>query len=184
MAVALFMTGFAVGGPTPNMENILAEHGFSVGQAASLTPLIGASVIFGRLSAGWLMDRVWAPLVAMVLLLLPAGACLLLAHGPLSYASAFVAISLIGVAAGMESDLVAFLVARYFGLKNYASIYGVIYVFYAMSASAAAGVFGWAFDTTNSYAGILTASAVILVAGALSFLALGRYRFVGAAAQK
>ena len=55
------------------------------------------------------MDRVWAPLVAMVLLALPAGACLMLAHGPATYVSVVVAISLIGLAAGMELDLVAFL---------------------------------------------------------------------------
>jgi hypothetical protein len=38
-------------------------------------------------------------------------------------------------------------------------------------------VFGRAFDQTHSYAGILTAGAVVLVVGAASFLLLGRYRF-------
>lgn len=166
------------------MENILAEHGFSAVQAASLTPLIGPSVIFGRLASGWLMDRIWAPLVAMVLLVLPTGACLVLAHGPLSDAGAVAAILLIGLAAGMESDLVAFLVARYFGLKNYASIYGLIYVFYGPAGAVAAATFGWAYDRTDSYAAILTVSAAILVVGGLSFLTLGRYRFAGPSAHR
>lgn len=177
LTAAVTATGFALGGPTPNMENILGQHGFTPLQVTSLTPLIGASVILGRLMSGWLMDRIWAPAVAFVLLCLPAGACLLLASGSLTYAEAFVAIGLIGLSAGMESDLVAFLVARYFGLRKYASIYGLIYVCYALSGSVAASVFGRAFDQTHSYAGILTAGAVVLVIGAASFLMLGRYRF-------
>ena len=177
MGVALVSTAFAVGGPTPNMENILAQHGFSPARAATLTPLIGGSVIAGRLASGWLMDRVWAPLVAFVLLSLPATACLVLAHGSVSYAAAGGAIALIGLAAGMESDLVAFLVARYFGLRSYGSIYGSIYVFYALGGAVAASVFGWAYDRTHSYASVLTVSAAILVAGGAAFLALGRYRF-------
>jgi len=159
------------------MENILAQHGFSAGTAATLTPMIGASVIAGRLASGWLMDRVWAPLVAFVLLVLPAVACLVLAHGPLSYATAAGAIALIGLAAGMESDLVAFLVARYFGLRSYGAIYGLIYVFYALGGAVAASVFGWAYDQTHSYTAVLTVSAAILVAGGAAFLLLGRYRF-------
>jgi MFS family permease len=179
MGVALVTTAFAVGGPTPNMENILAQHGFSSARAATLTPLIGASVIAGRLASGWLMDRVWAPLVAFVLLTLPALACLLLAQGQLSYPAAALAIALIGLAAGMESDLVAYLVARYFGLRKYSSIYGSIYVFYALGGAIAASVFGWAYDRTHSYSSVLTISAAILVAGGAAFLTLGRYRFRG-----
>ncbi len=177
LCLGLGATGFALGGSTPNMENILATHGFSLAQAGSLTPMIGASVILGRLLSGWLMDRFWAPLVAFVMLCMPAGACLLLGGGSLSYAEAFAAISLIGVSAGMESDLASYLVARYFGLRHYASIYGIIYVFYGFGGSVAAGVFGWAYDRTHSYASVLGAAAVILIAGAASFLTLGRYRF-------
>jgi MFS family permease len=177
LAAALTSTGFALGGPTPNMENILGQHGFTPLQIVSLTPFIGASVIVGRLLSGWLMDRIWAPAVAFVLLCVPAGACLLLASSSLTYAGAFAAIGLIGMSAGMESDLVAFLVARYFGLRKYASIYGLIYVCYGLSGSVAAGVFGRAFDKTHSYSGILTIGAAILVVGATSFLTLGRYRY-------
>ena len=42
-------------------------------------------MILGRLMSGWLMDRIWAPVVAFVLLCLPATACLLLASGSLTY---------------------------------------------------------------------------------------------------
>jgi predicted MFS family arabinose efflux permease len=177
IAGAVGATAFAVGGPTPNMENILATHGFSLAQVTSLTPLIGGSVILGRLASGWLMDRVWAPAVGCVLLCLPAVACLMLAGRGLSYAAAFGAIAMIGLAAGMESDLVAFLVARYFGISNYASIYSLIYLVYALGGAVAASAFGRAYDLTHAYSGILTVAAVLLAAGAVSFLTLGAYRF-------
>ncbi len=177
IGAAVASTAFAVGGPTPNMENILSSHGFSVVQVTSLTPLIGASVILGRLASGWLMDRVWAPAVASALLCLPALACLILAGHALSYPQAFVAIGMIGLAAGMESDLVAFLVARYFGIRNYASVYSLIYLLYALGGAVAASAFGRAYDQTSSYSGILTVAAVMLLLGAASFLTLGRYRF-------
>jgi predicted MFS family arabinose efflux permease len=180
LCVALFVTAFAVGGPTPNMENILGSQGFAKGQVVTLTPLIGASVIVGRVMSGFLMDRVWAPLVAFLLLCLPAGACLLLGAPGLTYPAAFAAIGLIGVAAGMESDLVAFLVARYFGLKSYGAVYGLIYVCYAMGGAVAAGAFGWAYDKAGSYQGVLAVSAALLVMGAAAMLTLGRYRYAAA----
>ncbi len=177
IGAAVVATGFALGGPVPNMESILKTNGFALATIVTLTPLSGFSVIIGRVAAGWLMDRFWAPAVAFSMLLLPAASCWILAHGPLTYETAFLAISLIGLCAGMESDLVAFLIARYFGLRNYTSIYSLVYVFYAMSASLAAWMFGAIFDRTQSFDAVLTVCALILIGGAAAFLALGRYRF-------
>ena len=78
----------------------------------------------------------------------------------------------------MESDLVAFLVARYFGLRKYGSIYGLIYVCYALSGSwwrrpSLAGPSTRPIPTGASS----RTGAIILVVGAASFLTLGRYRF-------
>lgn len=177
IGVAVVASGFALGGPVPNMESILKTNGFALATIVTLTPLSGFSVIIGRVVAGWLMDRMWAPGLAFGMLLLPAASLWILAHGPLTYETAFLAICMIGLCAGMESDLVAFLIARYFGMRNYASIYSLVYVFYGMSASLAAWAFGAVFDVTLSFDGILTACAVILILGAALFLALGRYRF-------
>jgi predicted MFS family arabinose efflux permease len=176
LALAFLPISFAVGGPIPNMENILKLAGFTPDKIVTLASLIGLSVIGGRVIGGWLIDRIWAPAVALALIGAPAAACWLLAHGPLTYGICALSIIMIGFAAGVEYDLMAFLVARYFGMKSYAAIYGALYGFFAAGAGVAPVVFGQAFDRTHSYAQPLILSAGMLLAGALLLLTLGRYR--------
>ena len=177
------ITGWGVGGPIPNMENIVKTAGFSGPDIVSLVSLIGLSVIAGRVVGGWLIDRFWAPGIAFFMLSAPALACWMFAHGDLTYATAAGSIILIGFAAGVEYDLMAFLVARYFGLKSYGAIYGSLYGFFALGAGIGPVVFGRAFDATGNYDGPLMLSASLLVAGAVLLLLLGRYRTFGATAE-
>ena len=181
LAVAFVPISFGVGGPIPNMENIIKIAGFSGPDIVSLVSLIGLSVIAGRVVGGWLIDCFWAPGIAFFMLCAPALACWMFAHGDLTYATAAGSIILIGFAAGVEYDLMAFLVARYFGLKSYGAIYGSLYGFFALGAGIGPVVFGRAFDATGSYDGPLMLSAGLLVAGAAALLLLGRYRVFGAA---
>jgi predicted MFS family arabinose efflux permease len=179
LAVAFVPISFAVGGPIPNIENILRSNGFGPEQIVTLASLIGLSVIGGRLVGGWLIDRFWAPGVAFVLLSAPAVACWLLAQGTTDPMIAGLSIVLIGFAAGVEYDLMAFMVARYFGLKSYGGIYGALYGFFALGAGIGPVVFGQFFDRTGGYGSILLYSAVGLVAGAALLLLLGKYRQFG-----
>jgi MFS family permease len=167
---------FAVGGLIPNMENILKIAGFQHADIVPLTSLIGLTVIVGRILGGWLIDIFWAPAVAAVLLGAPAIACLLLAAPELSYRTAVLAIALIGMAAGAEYDLLAFLVARYFGMKSYGSIYGALYSFFALGAGTGPVFFGANFDRTHTYSMSLHIACGLFLAPALLMLLLGRYR--------
>ncbi len=176
LAFAFVPISFAVGGPIPNMENILAQHGFHAEQIATLVSFIGLSVMFGRIIGGWLIDRLWAPAVAFVLLSLPALSCWLLSRAALDYSAALLCIALIGFAAGVEYDLMAFLVARYFGMRAYAAIYGSLYGCFALGAGVGPLLFGAEFDRTHSYRSVLEVSAEMLVASAMLLLTLGRYR--------
>lgn len=176
LAFSFTLVSFSVGGLIPNMENILKTAGFARAEVVALVTLIGLSVTAGRLVGGWLIDRLWAPGVACVMIGLPAVACYLLASSELSVSAARGAIVMIGIAAGVEYDLMAFLVARYFGMKSYGAIYGAQYGFFALGAGLAPVVFGRAFDNTGNYNSVLLLSAVFLIVGAASLLALGRYR--------
>ncbi len=176
MAAAFVPISFALGGPIPNMENILKANGFPMADVIRLTPFIGLSALIGRLAGGWLLDRFWAPAVALVILCLPALSCWMLAHGDLTFVLALVSICLIGFAVGVEYDLMAFLVVRYFGMRSYTQTYSLLYVCFSIGAGFGPAVFGWSFDRSGSYTGVLMASFMALVTGAMSFLALGRYR--------
>ncbi len=176
LAGCFIALAFAVGGLIPNMENILKLAAFEHADIVRLTSLIGLSVIFGRVLGGWLIDRFWAPAVAAVLLGAPAAACLILAGPALDYRSAMLAIALIGLAAGAEYDLLAFMVARYFGMKSYGGIYGALYSCFALGAGVGPVVFGANFDRTHAYSESLHLAAGLFLLPALALLLLGRYR--------
>jgi MFS family permease len=177
IAAVLVPVSFALAGPIPNMENILKTAGFGATSIIQLTSLIGLSALSGRFIGGWLLDRFWAPAVALVILASPGISCFLLAQPTLSAPAAMLSIVLIGFAVGVEYDLVAFLVARYFGMRSYTSIYGVLYVFFSIGAGTGPLLFGKCFVITGSYRLILDVALVALIGSGLSLLALGRYRY-------
>jgi predicted MFS family arabinose efflux permease len=176
IGLAFVPIAFAIGATIPNLVNILKQNAFSPETAVGLASLIGLSVIVGRAAGGWLVDRFWAPGVAVALLGIPAAACWVLAHGPFNYSITAFAVFLVGFAAGAEYDLLAFLTARYFGMKSYSVIYGALYSFFAVGSGVGPPVFGAAFDKTHSYTVPLTLTAGVMFIGALALLALGRYR--------
>jgi predicted MFS family arabinose efflux permease len=176
MAFGFLIVSLALAGPVPNMENILKTAGITAATILKLTPLIGLSALSGRLIGGWFVDRFWAPAVAFVILSLPAIACWLLATATISFGIAALSILLIGFALGVEYDLMAFFIARYFGLRSYSAIYGVLYVFFSLGAGFGPLAFGVDFDRHGSYRLALITAVIVLLGAALSFLTLGRYR--------
>ncbi len=177
LAYAFVPISFAVGGPIPNLVVMLGSKGFEPTNAAFLASLLGLpGVILGRLIGGYMLDHIWAPAVAAVILSMPAFSVLALAQGDLTFAMAAMAIVLLGFAAGVEYDLMAYLVSRYFGMINYGAIYGLLYGFFAAGAGIGPVVFASVYEETGSYDPILKFSSVLFLAGALPLLLLGKYR--------
>lgn len=176
IALALLPISFSLAGPVPNLENILKQSGMTPDRMLALTPLVGVTALLGRLIGGWLLDRFWAPAVGFVILGLPAVSCWILAGDVLGFEMAAGAILLIGFALGVEYDLIAYLVARYFGLRSYAAIYGIMYVFFSLGSGLAPLVFGRDFDAHGNYHLALIGSSAALVVSAASLMLLGRYR--------
>jgi predicted MFS family arabinose efflux permease len=175
IALVLLPVSFAIAGPIPNMENILHVHGFAHGDIVGLTSLIGVSAIGGRLLGGWLLDLFWAPAVAVGILMMPCISCWLLCLPALDAHEAALSIALIGFSVGVEYDLLAYLTARYFGLRSYATIYGMLYVFFGIGAGVGPMLFGAAFEAAKSYTPILHIALAALAISALCLLALGPY---------
>ncbi|MEM8525601.1 MAG: MFS transporter [Bacteroidota bacterium] len=179
LAYAFIPISFAVGGPIPNLEKLLGTKGFDAGDAVIIASFIGYSVLIGRLIGGYLLDRIWAPAVAFILLSVPAISCILFQQAELSYGTAVLAVSILGFAAGVEYDLMAYLVSRYFGMKNYAAIYGTLYGFFAMGAGFGPYIFGRSFTATGSYDTIMGYAVFAFLAGSIPLLFLGKYRDFG-----
>jgi MFS transporter, OFA family, oxalate/formate antiporter len=175
IAASILLVATGIGGTITNLQPLLIDRGYTPAGAASTAGLIGLSVIAGRLGAGWLIDRFWAPAVTFPMLALPAVGCLILAMSEIPPALANASAIMIGLAAGAETDLVAYLTARYFGLAHYGSIYGVQYAAFGLASGFAPFLFGRVFDVAGTYDPILYVTAGFFMAGACALLTLGRY---------
>jgi predicted MFS family arabinose efflux permease len=175
IAGSILCIAIGVGGSITNFQPLLMDRGFEPSEAARVAGAIGMSVIAGRLVAGILIDRYWAPLVTLPMLALPALACFMLAQPTVAMPAALLSAVLIGLAAGAETDLVAYLTARYFGLAHYGRLYGLQYAVFGFASGISPFLFGKVFDVTGSYQPILYVAAGLFVVGAVALLSLGRY---------
>jgi cyanate permease len=88
---------------------------------------------------------------------------------------------LVGVAAGSEVDLVAYLAAKYYGLAAYGKIYGVLFGVFALGAGSAPALAGFMFDASGNYQRALTVLALAFAGSAALLGSLGRGPGLGAA---
>jgi MFS transporter, OFA family, oxalate/formate antiporter len=175
LGLSTLLIALGVGGCFINIQPLLRDRGFSAVDAGAIASWLGIAIIVGRLGAGFLLDRFWAPIVCAPLLILPALSCLLLMQKDLSSGHALIAVLLLGTASGVEADVIAYLSARYFGLKDYGAIYGVQYAIYGLASGFAPFVFARVFEGTGSYNPILQVAAFSFAAGALLLFGLGAY---------
>lgn len=154
---------------------ILTDKGLAPATAALLISTLAFAVLVGRLVVGLLFDRFWAPLPAAIALAVPAiGAWMLM--GPTTDLLILVpAVALIGFAQGAEVDVAAFFIARYFGLKAYASIYALVGIGFGVGIAGGAILSGKLFDRFGNYDALLTVAAAAFVLSGLIILAMGRY---------
>lgn len=164
----------AIGGIIPNLVPTLTDKGISSRDIATVLSAFGAAIVVGRIGIGALVDRFWAPAVAASVLIPASLACLILDRSSAA-PHAILAAALLGAAAGMELDVLGFLTARYFGLKDFARIYGRAYIFVAAAAGIAPLAFGYIYDLSRSYHWPFMISAALFAAGAIGLLSLGRY---------
>lgn len=175
LGAVLFLTVFVVVGLLSNFERIVGAKGIERSTIAAIATVIGVTVILGRLLVGALVDRFWAPGVASFFFTLPIVAILLLIHAPFTMTTGVIIAIFIGLAAGAELDLLAYLTSKYFGPKHYAKIFGGIFAFFTVGAGIAPPVFGEMAAATGSYSAPLYLSISILVSCIALFLMLGRY---------
>ncbi len=152
-----------------HLTPMLLDSGLTPPQAAGVAGLLGITIIVGRLTVGVLVDRLPAAYVGLAFLLLPVIACLLLKQG-----AAVPAALLIGLAAGAEVDLLAYLVSRRFGLRHYGRIYGWQLACFLLGAGVFPVVMGAARDRFGSYDMALSIDAVVILLGALGIGSLHR----------
>ena len=130
--LTFFVIGFAIQSALMHLVPLLTSRGISPMAAAMAQSMMFLAVTTGRLVTGWLMDRFFAPHVALAFLLAPiAGLAMLAMDIPDGLAA--VAALMIGLAVGAEVDVLAYLNSRYFGMLHFSRIYGSFYGIYSLS---------------------------------------------------
>jgi MFS transporter, OFA family, oxalate/formate antiporter len=175
MIASILLVALAYGGIFVHLQQMVELAGFSRVESRGVVSLMAVAVLLGRVGTGWFLDRIWAPLVTLPVLSLPAVACVLLAGDGLTLPIAYFCALAVGLAAGAETDMIAYMASRYFGMANYGRIYGLLFLPFGIASAISPAVYGWTRDATGDYDLALNVATGMFVLGAVVLLGLGRY---------
>jgi MFS family permease len=174
IAATLFLAAMSTTGTVTHLAALLNDRGISPRQASYALSALGAASLCGRLATGWMLDRFFGARVGMALLFLNALALWMLATAKTASAG-IAAAALMGFSMGGESDVTPYLLARYFGLRSLATLYGFTWTAYAISAAVGSILLGRAFDQTGSYQSLLVELSALMLLAGVFMAALPRY---------
>lgn len=176
MMAAAFLMTVATPAVIVSFVPIQLAMGAGAETAAAIAGIIGIASIIGRLSTGYLLDRIHGTTIAFVTFCIPIIGCLLLlAQTDYSMTYAALAAACFGAALGAELDTLAYLVSRYFGAHNFGTIFGFLVGLMMLATGLGPLVLGLIKDATGSYSTGLIAMIPIFALSAGLIATLGPY---------
>ena len=173
LIVSFFVLGITMSGVVVHMKQLLIVSGVAITDAAQVLSILGIAVILGRILAGYLMDRIFAPYVAVMFFLGPMIGYFMFIQGVTGF-EAIVALFLFGVAVGAEFDILSFFTSKYFGMKNFGILFGWIFASFQIGQSLGAYLTGYAIDS-EQLSMLLTVYTGGIIFACVCFLLLGPY---------
>ena len=159
MLICVFaLLSFSLYGMLAHFKPMLSGMGIPGEEAGWIAGMVGIAVMVSRVVIGYLIDRIFAPRVALVVFLLSAAGMAVLSTGN-APGFAIPAALLLGLSMGAEIDLLAYLAGRYFGLKSFAVIYGLLFSAFLAGTALGPWAYGAAYDADGSYAAMLLVGA-------------------------
>ena len=174
MLVAFVGIGLGVNGLGIHLVPMLTDWGMAASTAALVFSVSGLCTIIGRVGAGYLADRFFAPYVAIAFSACAVCSILLLLMGVVGPA-AFIIGVMLGLGSGGNPNIIAYLISRYFGTRSYGELYGTIYGIHIIGSGISPLVLGLGYDMMGSYTGVLLAYAGLIIAAACMLLFLKGY---------
>jgi len=175
LLIALTLSAGIASGIQVHLQPMFTDGGVTAIRAAAMFSAMGPALILGRMGVGILLDRVPGPIVAGVILALPAASMALMLNYDGSVWRGTLAAGLLGLAYGAEVDLMGYLTSRYFGLKNYSTIFGIILGCLTLGYGITPPVIGYVFDVLGSYRNLLLVMIPLALLTAVMIGTLGRY---------
>jgi len=175
LGAAFFLVAVAINGSAAHIVPLLTDHGLSAAAATATLGIFGLATMSGRLLAGFLVDRIFAPYVATFFFLAPIAGFAFLASATGMLPA--LGVVLMGMGLGTEIDLIAFLVTRYFGQRAFGQIYGYFFMIFGLGSSFGRFLAGLIFDLAGSYNPALIGAALALVVAVILVNRLGSYLY-------
>jgi MFS family permease len=174
LAAAFVLMSAALNSVQAQIVPLLTDRGMTAATAALMLSAIGLGSFPGRLLVGFLIDKVFAPFVAITFYMVSAIALLWLVSGR-SQTGVFLCAIAVGISLGAENDILGYLVGRYFGLRWFGQIYGALFSAYLVGAAAGPYLTAHAYATTGSYSDALRVGAVAVFGSCGFLMFLRRY---------
>ena len=158
------------------LKLLLLANGITGEGAGVMLGAVSAGMLAGRFVTGVALDRFHVHLTSFVGLALPTVGLFLLASSLDSPAAITFAVFCLGFAFGAEGDIIAFLVARHFGVGVYSSTLGLLTAVMSFSAASGALLLSYTLARTGGYDLYLVIVGTAVLLGAALILLLGRGR--------
>jgi MFS family permease len=173
LAVAIFAANLPAAGVLTQFEPLVLARG--IANSTLYLTLFAVSVLIGRIAIGWLFDKFDARrIAALVTLGGISGSLLLLSSAPVMFVP--LAIILIGFLQGAETDVLAYFVARHFGIGSFSTIYGLLFGISMLGTAGGVIGFGQLYDRYGSYDVALAIAALLLVPAIIAYLFLPNHK--------
>lgn len=174
MFTSFLITGLCTSTVLVHLIPMMTDRGMSIKEAIGTFAYLGMSIVGGRLLAGYLMDKFFAPYVVIIFMFGPVIGLALFAMGATGFEAA-ICTALIGIAIGAEFDVMAYFTSRYFGQRSFGEIYGYSYSGFKLGASIGPLIMGLTYDAVGRYTEVLWAMSAIMVICCICILAMGKY---------
>ncbi|KJC59745.1 hypothetical protein UP10_16510 [Bradyrhizobium sp. LTSPM299] len=176
LAISFAIMGMSFYAIAPNIVYILTKKaGLGLADVATIQAVSGIAVLFGRIGFGYLLDRVHAPFVGIVALVLTSICAMTYATTSVPMLIIFASI-LNGLAIGGDTDLMPYLASRYFGTAAVSRIFGWFLFAFFLGAAIGPVTFAQLSATFGGSDLPLMLLAGLQIIPALLFLSIGRYR--------
>ncbi|MCA8094859.1 MFS transporter [Burkholderia anthina] len=172
MIAATFLIMFALVGAQINVISVLVDTGVPKAQAAHMASVLGITMLVGRIVCGSLLDLLFAPVVGCTITLISALGLLLAAQGGVP---GWVLVVALGISLGTETDFMAYVASRYFGLRSFSEVFGWIFGFMALGAATSPLWTGMLQRSLGNFRSGIYLSAGLLVVAAACIAVLGGY---------
>ena len=160
--------------PAMHMKVLLLERGLTSAAATMIISGYASGIIAGRFICGISLDRFPTHIVAAFMMGMPAVGLLILGLDINPVGAVAFAVLIMGLSQGAEGDLGAYLVARFFGIKMYSSILGLVTASIAGGTAIGSVLLSGVLHLTDDFSLYLIGGAVVVFLGSLLFMLLGR----------